>query len=53
MNYHRKYPVRMNVRMTEIQRDALQKKAMQLGMSSSALLRVLINQLEPFKKLDV
>jgi len=43
------YPIRMNVRMTEIQRDVLQDKANKMGVSVSALLRLMINQIEPFK----
>ena len=49
IEYMKNYPIRMNVRMTEIQRDVLQDKANKMGVSVSALLRLMINQIEPFK----
>mgnify|MGYP000238774990 CR=1 FL=1 len=45
MTYDMQYPIRINVRMTEEQRDTLQHHAHRLGLSSSALMRVMINQL--------
>jgi len=49
--YDKKYPVRLNVRMTEEQRDMLQHHAHNLNLSSSALVRILINQLQKFNRL--
>jgi len=49
IEYMKNYPIRMNVRMTEIQRDVLQDKANKMGVSVSALLRLMINQIEPLK----
>ena len=48
MMYDKKFPVRINVRMTEEQRDMLQHHAHNLNLSSSALMRILINQLKKF-----
>lgn len=49
IEYMKNYPIRMNVRMTESQRDILQDKANKMGVSVSALLRLMITQMEPIK----
>ncbi len=48
IEYMKNYPIRINVRMTESQRDVLQEKANKMGVSVSALMRLMINQIEPF-----
>lgn len=45
MNYERKYPVRLNVRMEENLRDEAQKIAHKMGVSTSALFRIAMKQL--------
>ncbi len=44
MNYERKFPVRINVRMEEETRDEAQKLAFQMGVSTSALFRIAMKQ---------
>ena len=44
MNYERKFPVRINVRMEEETRDEAQKLAFKMGVSTSALFRIAMKQ---------
>ena len=46
IEYMKYYPVRVHVRMTESQRDELQRRAHQMGISNAALVRLLIKQLK-------
>lgn len=45
MNYERKFPVRINVRMEEDLRDEAQKIAFKMGVSTSALFRIAMKQM--------
>ena len=44
MEYMEKYPYRLNIRMDEMMRDEVQKRALQLNVSSAALIRLLIKK---------
>ena len=44
MNYEKKFPYRINVRMEEETRDEAQKLAMKMGVSTSALFRIAMKQ---------
>jgi len=44
MDYMEKFPVRMEVRLDEDMRDQLQDKVLKLGISTSAYIRMIINQ---------
>lgn len=46
MEYMKRYNVRMNFRMTEEERDELQRRARQLDVSTAAMVRLLIKQLK-------
>ena len=45
-DYMKYYPVRVHVRMTEEQRDELQRRAHEMRISNAALMRLLIKQLK-------
>ena len=49
IEYMNNYPIRVHVRMTEEQRDELQRRANQLDISTAALMRLLIKQLKNIK----
>lgn len=42
--YMEKYPIRLNVRMQETLRDDAQKMAQRMGISTSALFRIAMQQ---------
>jgi hypothetical protein len=46
IEYMNNYPIRVHLRMTEEQRDELQRRANQLDISTAALMRLLIKQLK-------
>tara|TARA_R100001163_G_scaffold40770_1_gene30888 strand:- start:76 stop:246 length:171 start_codon:yes stop_codon:yes gene_type:complete len=46
IEYMKRYPIRLNFRMTEEERDELQRRAHQLDISTAALVRLLIKQLK-------
>ena len=45
--YMEKYPIRLNVRMQENLRDDAQKLAQRMGISTSALFRIAMQQFRP------
>lgn len=49
IEYMNNYPIRVHLRMTEEQRNVLQRRANQLDISTAALMRLLIKQLKNIK----